>query len=81
MGADVEVRGQTAIFRGPSRLRGAEVRALDLRAGAAVVLAGLAAEGETVVHEAQNIERGYTDFALHLAALGADCRAETSERP
>jgi UDP-N-acetylglucosamine 1-carboxyvinyltransferase len=78
MGATIHVRGQTAIIRGPTPLRGAEVRALDLRAGAAVLIAGLAAEGETVVRQAQLIERGYTDIAANLAALGAECCADTS---
>jgi len=73
MGANVESRGQTAFIRGPSRLHGAEVCAHDLRAGAAVVLAGLAASGETVVRNGQYIERGYTDFAANLRALGAEC--------
>lgn len=79
MGADVDVEGkQTAIFRGPCRLTGARVRALDLRAGAAVVLAGLAADGDTVVEDAQLIERGYTDFAANLRALGGYCVAEVT---
>ncbi len=73
MGAQVEARGQTAFIRGPSRLHGATVQALDLRAGAAVVLAGLVAEGETIVRKGQSIERGYTDFAANLRALGAEC--------
>jgi len=77
MGAEVEVHGQTAIIRGPRRLMGTEVRALDLRAGAAVVLAGLAAEGETVVRDARHIARGYADMAGGLQALGASCRVET----
>lgn len=76
MGADIHVRGQTAIIRGPTPLRGAEVRALDLRAGAAVLLAGLVAEGETVVRDAQMIERGYAGLAEQLRAMGADCRVE-----
>lgn len=73
MGADVDSRGQTAFIRGPTRLRGAEVWASDLRAGAAVVLAGLAATGETIVRNGQYIERGYADFAANLQALGAEC--------
>jgi UDP-N-acetylglucosamine 1-carboxyvinyltransferase len=79
MGADVEVRGQVAVFRGPSRLRGTDVRALDLRAGAAMVLAGLAAEGETRVQDAHHIDRGYAEFAANLRALGADCEVEAVE--
>ncbi len=76
MGADIHVHGQTAIIRGPTPLHGAEVRALDLRAGAAVLLAGLAAKGETVVREAQIIERGYAGLAEQLQAMGAECRVE-----
>jgi UDP-N-acetylglucosamine 1-carboxyvinyltransferase len=77
MGADVEVRGQTGLIRGPTPLFGAEVRALDLRAGAAVVLAGLAARGETLVRDAHHIERGYSDFAATLSRLGGSVVAET----
>jgi UDP-N-acetylglucosamine 1-carboxyvinyltransferase len=76
LGANADVNGQLAIIRGPARLVGAEVRALDLRAGAAVVLAGLVADGETLVTDAENIERGYTSFHENLAALGARCVAE-----
>jgi UDP-N-acetylglucosamine 1-carboxyvinyltransferase len=79
MGADVSVQGQTAIFRGPSRLTGTDVRALDLRAGAAMVMAGLVADGETVVHAAHVIERGYTNFAANLCSLGGACLPETVE--
>jgi UDP-N-acetylglucosamine 1-carboxyvinyltransferase len=79
MGADISVDGQTALIRGPARLRGAEVKALDLRAGAAVVLAGLAAEGETVVRDGRHIARGYTSFAENLRALGGACVEEVVE--
>lgn len=79
MGANIYVRAQTAIIRGPVKLRGTEVTALDLRAGAAVVLAGLVAEGETIIHNGHSIERGYGDFAANLTALGAACAAETIE--
>jgi UDP-N-acetylglucosamine 1-carboxyvinyltransferase len=79
MGARVRIDGQTAYFVGPSRLRGTDVRAHDLRAGAAMVLAGLVAEGETLVHAAHLIERGYADFAANLCALGGACVAETVE--
>lgn len=74
MGADVSVEAHHAIVRGPSRLRGASVEAPDLRAGAALVLAGLVAEGRTVVGHAHHIERGYADLLGHLAALGAHVR-------
>ncbi|HXQ76380.1 MAG TPA: UDP-N-acetylglucosamine 1-carboxyvinyltransferase [Acidimicrobiales bacterium] len=72
MGADIRNEGHHAVVRGVSRLSGAPVRAPDLRAGAALVLAGLVAEGETVVTEAVHVDRGYEDFAGKLASLGAD---------
>ena len=81
LGADTEVRGQLALIRGPAHLRGTEVEALDLRAGAAVVLAGLVAEGETVVLHAEHVERGYTAFSEPLNALGAGCEPESPESP
>jgi UDP-N-acetylglucosamine 1-carboxyvinyltransferase len=76
LGANAYAEGQTAVIGGPSRLKGAKVRALDLRAGASVVLAGLAADGETVVTDAEHIERGYTRFVDTLADLGARCSTE-----
>ena len=72
MGADVRTEGRHAIVRGVERLSGAPVQASDVRAGAALVLAGLVADGETIVHGGEHIERGYTDLAAHLRALGAD---------
>ncbi|HEY7947396.1 MAG TPA: UDP-N-acetylglucosamine 1-carboxyvinyltransferase [Acidimicrobiales bacterium] len=72
MGADIRNEGHHAVVRGVPRLSGAPVRAPDLRAGAALVLAGLVAEGETVVSGAIHVDRGYEDFAGKLNALGAD---------
>ncbi len=72
MGADIAVDGHHAVVRGPSRLHGAHVQALDVRAGAAGVLAGLVADGETVVTDIHHIERGYHDFETTLQRLGAD---------
>lgn len=72
MGADVRIQGHHAVVRGVERLSGAPVRAPDLRAGAALVLAGLAADGETVVADASHVERGYDDLAGKLASLGAN---------
>lgn len=72
MGADVRTEGRHAVVRGVERLSGAPVAASDVRAGAALVLAGLVAEGETIVHECQHIDRGYPDLPGRLAALGAD---------
>lgn len=71
MGADITVRDRTAIVRGVSRLKGAEVCATDLRGGASLVLAGLAAEGITEVKDIYHIDRGYEDMSRVLAELGA----------
>lgn len=72
MGMEHEIRGDMLVIHGKDGgLRGAEVRALDLRAGAALTLCGLAAEGETVITDAWQISRGYVDFADKLNALGA----------
>jgi UDP-N-acetylglucosamine 1-carboxyvinyltransferase len=72
MGADIRTEGHHAVVRGVERLSGAPVRASDIRAGAALVLAGLAADGETVVGDAFHIERGYQDLPAKLRQLGAD---------
>jgi len=72
MGADIRTEGHHAVVRGVERLSGAPVKAPDIRAGAALVLAGLAAEGETVVAGVEHIERGYDDLVGTLASLGAD---------
>ncbi|MBW3603161.1 MAG: UDP-N-acetylglucosamine 1-carboxyvinyltransferase [Actinobacteria bacterium] len=72
MGADAYVEGHHIIVRGRRRLRGATVRATDVRAGAALVLAGLVADGPTVVLDPHHVDRGYADFAGRLRALGAD---------
>ena len=72
MGADAQVDGCTAIINGVEGLHGAEVKACDLRAGAAVVIAGLCAAGETVVTDIRFIERGYENFVGKLRSIGAD---------
>ncbi len=72
MGADITIEGRAAIVKGKSHLTGTRVSATDLRAGAALVLAGLRAEGETEIHEAEHIFRGYADLPEKLRALGAD---------
>ena len=72
MGADIRTESRHAVVRGIERLSGAPVQALDVRAGAALVLAGLAAEGETEVNDTLHIDRGYRDLAGSLRALGAD---------
>jgi UDP-N-acetylglucosamine 1-carboxyvinyltransferase len=72
MGADVRNEGRHAVVRGVPRLSGAPVRALDVRAGAALVLAGLGADGETEVLDPYHVDRGYPDLAGKLRSLGAD---------
>ena len=71
MGADIRTEGHHAVVRGVERLSGATVRAVDVRAGAAMVLAGLVADGETIVTDACHVDRGYEDFDGRLTALGA----------
>ncbi len=77
MNANARVEGNTAIITGPSKLHGSSVTATDLRAGAALVLAGLLAEGETEIHDIYHIERGYSSLIEKLRDLGADIRRET----
>jgi UDP-N-acetylglucosamine 1-carboxyvinyltransferase len=79
MGADIRTEGHHAVVRGVPRLSGARVRATDIRAGAALVLAGLVAEGRTVVDGAAHVDRGYEDFAGKLAGLGAHVAREGGE--
>jgi UDP-N-acetylglucosamine 1-carboxyvinyltransferase len=72
MGADIRTDSHHAVVRGVPRLSGAPVRAHDIRAGAALTVAGMAAEGETVVSDAHHIARGYEDLPAKLASVGAD---------
>lgn len=74
MGADIRTEGHHAVVRGVPRLSGAQVKAPDIRAGAALVLAGLAAEGETSVAGVEHIERGYDDLVGTMQGLGASVR-------
>jgi UDP-N-acetylglucosamine 1-carboxyvinyltransferase len=76
MGADIRTEGHHAVVRGVPRLSAAPVRALDIRAGMALVLAALCADGETEIAEVQHIDRGYEDVEGKLAALGAQVRRE-----
>lgn len=71
MGASIETAGNKANIKGNSKLRGCNVIATDLRAGAALVLAGLVAEGKTEISEIYHIERGYEKFTEKFAGLGA----------
>ena len=77
MNANTRLEGNTAVITGPSELEGATVTATDLRAGAALVLAGLLGKGETEIHEIYHIERGYSSLIHKLVSLGADIRKET----
>ena len=74
MGADIRNEGRHAVVRGVDRLSAAPVRAQDVRAGAALVVAGLAADGDTLVLDPFHVDRGYPDLAGQLQALGADVR-------
>ena len=76
MGAEIQVDGRVCVIEGGHRLTGAPVMACDLRAGAAMVIAGLCAAGETVVEDIHYIERGYENFVGKLNSLGADIRIE-----
>lgn len=80
MGASIKVEGSSAIVDGTEKLTGAEISAPDLRAGAALVIAGLVAEGFTVIDDIKYIERGYEDFPQKLSLLGAQIEAVDSER-
>ena len=72
MNADIKIEGRSVVINGPSNIQGAEVTATDLRAGAALVVSGLVADGITSITELKHLDRGYVDFHKKLAALGAD---------
>lgn len=74
MGAHIKLEGRVAVVEGAERLHGASVACTDLRGGAALVIAALAAEGETTVDEIRHIERGYEGLEKNLAQLGAHIR-------
>ncbi|WP_017756580.1 UDP-N-acetylglucosamine 1-carboxyvinyltransferase [Calidifontibacillus oryziterrae] len=79
MNGNIKIEGRSAIINGPAYLQGAEVAATDLRAAAALILAGLAAEGYTRVVELHHLDRGYVDLAGKLASLGADIERVNEE--
>ncbi|MEA2507023.1 MAG: UDP-N-acetylglucosamine 1-carboxyvinyltransferase [Actinomycetota bacterium] len=79
MGSQIRVEGHHAVIRGVERLSGAPVQAPDIRAGAALVLGGLCAEGRTEVHDRGHIKRGYEDFVSKLTGLGADIHLQDLE--
>ena len=72
MGARIETKGRTAIVHGVDHLIGADVMATDLRASMSLIIAGLAAEGETSVHRVYHLDRGYERLEEKLALIGAD---------
>lgn len=80
MGANIKVESNTAIIDGVKKYTGASITAPDLRAGAALVIAGLAAEGVTTIDDIKYIERGYEDFHLKLQGLGAQIDKVSTER-
>lgn len=80
MGATIKVEGNIAIIEGIEKLSGAQVNALDLRAGAALVLAGLAAEDYTVIEDIHYIKRGYEDFEEKLRSIGAEISTVRDEK-
>nr|MDH3078203.1 UDP-N-acetylglucosamine 1-carboxyvinyltransferase [Bacillus velezensis] len=79
MNGDIKIEGRSVIINGPVQPQGAEVAATDLRAGAALILAGLVAEGHTRVTELKHLDRGYVNFHQKLAALGADIERVVDE--
>ena len=80
MGADVRIDGHHAVVRGVERLTGSCVSAPDIRAGAALVVAGLAADGETSIDQVHHVDRGYDDLVGRLRAIGASVRRESADR-
>ena len=76
MGADIKTEGKTAIIRGVKKLTGATVRASDLRAGAALVIAGLTSMGDTVVSNSEHVDRGYENIINKLNGMGANIKSE-----
>jgi UDP-N-acetylglucosamine 1-carboxyvinyltransferase len=81
MGADIRTEGHHAVLRGVDRLSAAPVRALDLRAGAAMILAGLQADGVTEVADIHHVDRGYEDLDRRLTALGAEVSRQAARSP
>ena len=79
MNGTVKIEGRSVVMDGPSTLQGAEVAATDLRAAAALILAGLVADGITRVTELKHLDRGYVDFHKKLEALGADIERISTE--
>jgi UDP-N-acetylglucosamine 1-carboxyvinyltransferase len=74
LGAQIEVEGNTAVIKGCAQLEGATIMATDLRASACLVIAGLVAQGETIVDRIYHLDRGYEHLEAKLSALGANIR-------
>jgi len=81
LGAEARVDGHHVMLHGVERLSGAPVEASDIRAGAALVIAGLVAEGVTTVSGAHHVDRGYAGFAAAMQGLGADVTREPDDAP
>ena len=74
LGADIEIEGNTAMLKGVTKLVGAPVMATDLRASASLVIAALAAQGETLIDRIYHLDRGYDRMEVKLSAVGANIR-------
>ena len=81
MGAEISVDGKLAVIEGVEQLKGAPVKATDLRAGAAMIIAALGAKGKTQIEDIRQRERGYEDFVEKVAAIGADIKKVRSDDP
>ena len=79
MGANIRLNGNTAMITGIEHLNGAPVMATDLRASASLILAGLAAEGETTVERIYHVDRGYERIEEKLSMLGADIKRSSTQ--
>ena len=77
MGADIKVYGKIAVVEGVKKLYGTEVEATDLRGGAAMIIASLAAEGTTVISNINHIDRGYENIEYLLSSVGADIKRKS----
>jgi UDP-N-acetylglucosamine 1-carboxyvinyltransferase len=80
MGANVKIEGHSAVIQGVKQLQGAQVKATDLRAGAALVLAGMVSEGVTEIDDIYHIDRGYPQIEKDLVSLGAHIRRVENDR-
>jgi len=79
MGADIVIDGKMAVIKGVNKLNASNVYATDLRAGAALILAALTAEGQTIVYNSKHVERGYNNIEKTLRSLGADIELITND--